>query len=109
MDEVEVSCPVCGEANYISAEEYDTLAEGDVMDCPSCGATLEVVSIEPLELLVVEGDLHEFYVDCPRCETQIAISADEEGEPVTCENCGFTFVPDWSEVHEDEEEPEYLN
>jgi alpha-aminoadipate carrier protein LysW len=45
-------CPEC-EAS-IDLEE-DDVEEGQRMDCPDCGAELEVVTTNPLELGVVAG------------------------------------------------------
>jgi len=42
-----VNCPLCDTA--IDVEE-DDLDEGDVLTCEECGATLSVVSVDPLEL-----------------------------------------------------------
>ena len=50
-------CPEC-EA-VIDVEEGD-LEEGQRMDCPECGAELEVVNTNPLELDVISsGDEEE--------------------------------------------------
>ncbi len=104
MEDFEVICPACNETNTIAAEDYQELTENDVLECDSCGAYLEVVSLDPLEVLVVE-DREGFFVDCPRCET--AIEVDEPGEPVTCPECGYTFAPDWSDIGEEEEESKW--
>ncbi|MGK0620202.1 MAG: paraquat-inducible protein A, partial [Meiothermus cerbereus] len=32
------------------------------------------------------------------------VSEEEEGQAVSCPECGFSFVPDWSEVEEEDEE-----
>lgn len=45
-------CPEC-EAS-IDIEE-DDVEEGQRMDCPDCGAELEVVTTNPLELGVISG------------------------------------------------------
>lgn len=42
-----VNCPLCD--TVIDVEE-DELDEGDVLTCEECGATLNVVSVDPLEL-----------------------------------------------------------
>lgn len=44
-----VNCPLCDYA--IDAEE-DELDEGDTLSCEECGATLTVVSLNPLEVEV---------------------------------------------------------
>ncbi len=41
------TCPECDAA--IDIEEED-LEEGQIVDCPDCGAELEVVSTNPVEL-----------------------------------------------------------
>jgi hypothetical protein len=33
----------------------------------------------------------------------LEVSEEEAGQEVECPECGFRFVPDWSEVEEDEE------
>lgn len=43
-------CPECEAA--IDVEE-DDVEEGQTMDCPECGAQLEVVNTNPLELDVI--------------------------------------------------------
>lgn len=43
-------CPECEAA--IDVEE-DDVEEGQTMDCPECGAKLEVVNTNPLELDVI--------------------------------------------------------
>ncbi len=46
-------CPECEAA--IDLEE-DDVEEGQRMDCPECGAELEVVNTNPLELDVIAGN-----------------------------------------------------
>ncbi len=41
------TCPECDAAIDIEEEE---LEEGQIVDCPECGAELEVVSTNPVEL-----------------------------------------------------------
>jgi lysine biosynthesis protein LysW len=98
MEELEIICPSCGETNLMDPEEFKELQEGDVLECEHCGAYFEVISLDPLEVEVVE-ERTGFFVDCPRCETPIEV--EEEGEPVTCPECGYTFTPDWSDVDEE--------
>ena len=50
------SCPEC--ENDLDVE-VDELEEGDVVACDECGSEYEVVSVEPLELARVDGDLDE--------------------------------------------------
>jgi alpha-aminoadipate carrier protein LysW len=42
-----VNCPLCNAAIDVEEEELD---EGDQLTCEECGATLSVVSVDPLEL-----------------------------------------------------------
>ena len=42
-----VNCPVCEAAIDVEEDELD---EGETISCDECGATLNVVSIDPLEL-----------------------------------------------------------
>ncbi|WP_018110709.1 zf-TFIIB domain-containing protein [Thermus igniterrae] len=104
MEDLEIVCPACGEASLVAAEDLETLEVGDVLECEACGAYLEVVSLDPLEVEAVEEGLEGFFVDCPRCGHTFEVSEEEEGEAVQCPECGFNFVPDWSEVEEEDEE-----
>ncbi len=47
------TCPECDAAIDIEEEEFE---EGQTIDCPECGAELEVVSTNPVELDVVRGN-----------------------------------------------------
>ena len=67
MEDLEIVCPVCGEASLVLAEDLEDLEVGDVLECEACGAFLEVVSLDPLEVEVTEEGLEGFFVDCPRC------------------------------------------
>ncbi len=40
------SCPECDEEVYVDAESE----QGDVVSCDECGADLEVVGLDPIEL-----------------------------------------------------------
>jgi alpha-aminoadipate/glutamate carrier protein LysW len=46
-------CPECEGAIDIEVEEVE---EGQTLDCPECGAELEVVSTNPLELNPVKDE-----------------------------------------------------
>ena len=46
-------CPVCQGTFYLDEEEIE---EGDLVSCEECGAELEVVSTDPLELEAVEEE-----------------------------------------------------
>jgi alpha-aminoadipate/glutamate carrier protein LysW len=50
------SCPSCEAA--IDLEE-DEVEEGQTIDCPECGAELEVVNTHPVELDVLEEEEEE--------------------------------------------------
>ncbi|MGQ9511051.1 MAG: paraquat-inducible protein A [Thermaceae bacterium] len=98
MGGLELTCPVCGETSLVLAEDLEV---GSILECEACGASLEVVSLDPLEVEVLEEGLEAFFVDCPRCGYTFEV---EEGEvETTCPECGFRFNPDWSEMEEDEE------
>lgn len=43
-----VSCPECGD----DVSVHENPEEGEILDCPTCGAELEVTSANPLELEV---------------------------------------------------------
>jgi alpha-aminoadipate carrier protein LysW len=42
------TCPVC-EATDLEVDEYE-VDEGDIINCPDCGASLQVTGVSPLEL-----------------------------------------------------------
>jgi len=51
------SCPECSEEVYVDAESE----QGDVVSCDECGADLEVVGLDPIELdLYIEKDTDDF-------------------------------------------------
>ncbi len=74
-----ITCPKCDAA--IDAEE-DKLDEGDTISCDECGATVNVVSVNPVELEVSEDEDDE---------------EDDEDED-------FDFDEDEDEEEEEEEE-----
>lgn len=50
-------CPECSEEVYVDAESE----QGDVVSCDECGADLEVVGLDPIELdLYIEKDTDDF-------------------------------------------------
>ncbi|MCD9185980.1 MAG: hypothetical protein LUM44_06080 [Pyrinomonadaceae bacterium] len=50
-------CPECSEEVYVDAESE----QGDVVSCDECGADLEVVGLDPIELdLYIEKDSDDF-------------------------------------------------
>jgi alpha-aminoadipate carrier protein LysW len=46
-----VVCPECDNPLTIDAEEVE---EGETVQCDECGADLEVVSVDPLEIALVD-------------------------------------------------------
>jgi len=44
-------CPECDEEVYVDADSE----QGDVVSCDECGASLEVVGLDPIELDLYEG------------------------------------------------------
>jgi alpha-aminoadipate carrier protein LysW len=58
MEETTMNCPECDATLTLSND----LVEGEIVPCPDCGAELEVISVEPLELALapeVEEDWGE--------------------------------------------------
>jgi alpha-aminoadipate carrier protein LysW len=49
-------CPECETAIDV---DQDDIEEGQKLDCPECGAELEVVNTNPLELDLVVGEEEE--------------------------------------------------
>jgi alpha-aminoadipate/glutamate carrier protein LysW len=49
-------CPECEGAIDVEDEEVE---EGQTLDCPECGAELEVVSTNPVELNLVADEDHD--------------------------------------------------
>jgi alpha-aminoadipate/glutamate carrier protein LysW len=47
------TCPECDAAIDIEEEEIE---EGQIVDCPECGAELEVVSTNPVQVELVKDD-----------------------------------------------------
>jgi alpha-aminoadipate/glutamate carrier protein LysW len=51
---------VCPECEGVIDVEDEEVEEGQTLDCPECGAELEVVSINPVELnLIADEDSDE--------------------------------------------------
>lgn len=48
-----VVCPECDNPLTIDADEVE---EGETLQCDECGADLEVVSAEPLEIALVDAE-----------------------------------------------------
>jgi alpha-aminoadipate carrier protein LysW len=51
--------PTCPECDAMIAVEEDLLEEGQTVECPECGAELEVVSTEPVEFDILSRDDNE--------------------------------------------------
>lgn len=51
-----VTCPLCDAALDIEEEDLD---EGDTLSCEECGATLNVLGLDPLELEAEDDDLDD--------------------------------------------------
>jgi alpha-aminoadipate/glutamate carrier protein LysW len=47
--------PTCPECDAMIDIEEDQLEEGQTIECPECGAELEVVSTEPVEFDIVKS------------------------------------------------------
>lgn len=52
-------CPECDEEVYVDADSE----QGDVVSCDECGADLEVVGLDPIELDVYEGGGYDDFDD----------------------------------------------
>jgi alpha-aminoadipate carrier protein LysW len=46
-----VVCPECDNPITVDADEVE---EGETLQCDECGSDLEVVSVEPLELVAID-------------------------------------------------------
>ncbi|MGA2217715.1 MAG: hypothetical protein ABSG51_06495 [Terracidiphilus sp.] len=51
--------PNCSECENDLNIELDEVEEGDVVACEECGTEYEVVGVEPLELVRVDGGLDD--------------------------------------------------
>jgi alpha-aminoadipate/glutamate carrier protein LysW len=51
--------PTCPECDAMIDIEEDQLEEGQTIECPECGAELEVVSTEPVELDILRSGEEE--------------------------------------------------
>lgn len=62
--------PTCPECDAMIDIEEDQIEEGQTVECPECGAELEVVSVEPVEFDVLRnGDEEEEEIDEDEKET----------------------------------------
>ncbi len=83
-----VNCPVCAEELEIPSEAWDEFEEGDILVCESCGAELQIASLDPPEF-----DLLGLLTECPSCGAEIELTDEqlEENSKVTCPDCNTTF------------------
>lgn len=52
-------CPVCHSDVIIDDGAY----EGDLVDCSNCGAELEIIALNPLQIGKIENDLEKDFAD----------------------------------------------
>lgn len=55
--------PTCPDCDAMIDIEEDQVDEGQTIECPECGAELEVVSTEPIELDLVRSGEEEEDID----------------------------------------------
>ncbi|MDP2766330.1 MAG: hypothetical protein Q8O41_02615 [Candidatus Methanoperedens sp.] len=48
-------CPVCNSDVIIEEDAF----KGDLAECVNCGAELEIISLHPLQIAIIESDLDE--------------------------------------------------
>jgi alpha-aminoadipate/glutamate carrier protein LysW len=76
------TCPLC-DADDIEVDEY-AVDEGDFVNCPECGASLEVTSLSPLEFESAsdeeDEDEEEDQADEDEDEEAFEEDEDEEGK-----------------------------
>ncbi len=65
-----IQCPECDAAIDLDPDDVD---EGDVISCDECGAELQVVSLDPLEVELYEDEDEEE-------DDEFLEDDDEEGE-----------------------------
>jgi len=71
-----VNCPSCDAVIDVDQEDLD---EGEVLTCDECGSTLNVISLDPLEL-EVEGDGDEDEDDDEDEDEDLAFNEDDDDE-----------------------------
>ncbi len=57
-----VVCPECDNPLDINVDDVE---EGEIVECDECGAELEVVSSDPLELAAVDAEGYDDEEDSP--------------------------------------------
>ena len=60
-------CPECDTPLDIVVDEVD---EGETLTCEECGAELEIVSVEPLEVAVVDAEGYDDEIGLARDEEE---------------------------------------
>ena len=53
------ACPECEESVFVDAESE----QGDLITCDECGAKLELVGLDPIELDITKGERDRDYDD----------------------------------------------
>lgn len=92
-------CPYCALEFYL--ENEDDLEKGDVVNCEECGATLEVVRTNELELrLVTEDDDPEAEAEEEEAEEEEELEEEETYDEEFSDNGYY----DTEEEEEEEEE-----
>jgi alpha-aminoadipate carrier protein LysW len=56
LETIMVFCPECETDLDIEEEEID---EGEIVSCPECGSDFEVITVNPLELRMIEEEEEE--------------------------------------------------
>ncbi|SFS06040.1 alpha-aminoadipate carrier protein LysW [Granulicella pectinivorans] len=46
---------LCPECENLVVVDADAVEEGDLLECDECGAELEIVSLEPLKVVLMDG------------------------------------------------------
>jgi len=87
------ACPSCRERL-----ELDENTEGDLLDCPSCGMSLQVVSVSPPEVVVYEEDKWEDEEELEDDEDEEDKRDDEEEE---LEDDEEWETEEWEDLEED--------
>ncbi|MCS6873173.1 MAG: hypothetical protein N2Z23_05605 [Pyrinomonadaceae bacterium] len=49
-------CPECEEEIYVDEDAE----EGDIVDCEECGARLELLSLSPVEFVIIEDEYEDY-------------------------------------------------
>ena len=104
MEDLEVICPVCSEPNYLPAEDLEELTPDDYFECESCGAYLQILSTDPLEVAVIEDGGGGLFGGCPGWGLSFGGGGGEEG---VWPGWGDGCVPDWAGVEQEGGEREY--